>query len=300
MSLINSDRTSRRNARNGLSAMLTASLLFSAMGIAVYALGIRHPELPVMVVSFVRILVNLAVIVLPALARRRARALFGDLRSSLWLRGVFGSLALILSFASIQRIGPGEAAFLGASSGIFVALLGPSVLAQRNSRWIWLALGGSLAGLYLLLMPREGATDELGRLMALGSGLLSAIAYLMVARAGRSNPPDTVVFYFCLVAVPMHLAWFGISGFTLPQGQDTWSLLLLCGLAASGAQILMTRAYQKAPAAMVGAVGYATPVFNLAFAWAWFAKTPDSAALAGCALVLLCGVLLPFLNNREA
>ncbi|UZR29923.1 DMT family transporter [Methylococcus mesophilus] len=282
----------------GLWAMLFASLLFSVMSVSVYALGVRHPELPAMTVSFFRIIVNLAVLLLPAFVRSQVPSLLGDMRLSLWLRGLFGSLALILSFISIQRIGPGEAAFLGASSGVFVALLGPKVLAQRNSGWIWAALAGSLAGLYLLLMPRAGASDELGRLMALGSGLLSALAYLMVARAGRSNPPGTVVFYFCAVAIPMHLAWFGLSGFTMPREGEAWALLLVCGLAASGAQILMTRAYQDSPAALVGAVSYATPVFNLAFGWLWFAKVPDGTALAGCALVLLCGVLLPFLSAR--
>jgi S-adenosylmethionine uptake transporter len=279
--------------------MLLASLLFSLMSVSVYALGVRHPELPAMTVSFFRIVINLAILLFPALVRSRVPSLLGDMRLSLWLRGLFGSLALILSFISIQRIGPGEAAFLGASSGVFVALLGPKVLAQRNNGWIWAALAGSLAGLYLLLMPRAGVSDELGRLMALGSGLLSALAYLMVARAGRSNPPGTVVFYFCVVAIPIHLAWFGLAGLTLPGSAETWALLLVCGLAASGAQVLMTQAYQKSPAALVGAVGYATPVFNLVFGWLWFAKVPDGAALAGCALVLLCGVLLPFLSARS-
>ncbi|QXP91118.1 DMT family transporter [Methylococcus capsulatus] len=291
-------RSSKPRNIRGLWAMLFASLLFSVMSVSVYALGVRHPELPTMTVSFFRIIVNLAVLLLPALIRSRIPSLLGDMRPSLWLRGLFGSLALILSFISIQRIGPGEAAFLGASSGVFVALLGPKVLAQRNSGWIWAALAGSLVGLYLLMKPRADVSDELGRLMALGSGFLSALAYLMVARAGQSNPPGTVVFYFCAVAIPMHLAWFGLSGFTVPGDGEVWALLLVCGLAASGAQVLMTRAYQESPAALVSAVSYATPVFNLAFGWLWFAKAPDGTALAGCALVLLCGVLLPFLSTR--
>ncbi|MDF9392005.1 MULTISPECIES: DMT family transporter [Methylococcus] len=290
--------SSKPRTLRGLLAMLSASLLFSLMSVSVYALGVRHPELPTMTVSFFRIIINLAILLLPALIRSRVPSLLGDMRPSLWLRGLFGSLALILSFISIQRIGPGEASFLGASSGVFVALLGPKVLAQRNSGRIWAALAGSLAGLYLLLMPRADVSDELGRLMALSSGLLSALAYLMVARAGRSNPPGTVVFYFCAVAIPMHLAWFGVRGFKLPQEGDAWALLLLCGLAASGAQVLMTRAYQESPAALVSAVSYATPVFNLAFGWLLFAKVPVGTALAGCAMILFCGVLLPFLSNH--
>jgi S-adenosylmethionine uptake transporter len=280
--------------------MLCASSLFSLMSLSVYILGIRHPELPAMTVSFFRVSINLFVLILPALLLRRLPLLFGDFRISLWLRGLFGSLALILSFASIQRIGPGEATFLGASSGVFVALLGPLVLAQRNHPWTWPILFGSLAGLYLLLQPRPETHDGLGRIMALGSGLFSATAYLMVARAGRSNRPSTVVFYFCLVAMPIHVGLFLVTGFPFPRGSDTWALLLTCGLAASGAQIFMTRAYRSAPAAMVSAVGYTTPVLNLLLSIWLFAKVPDRNAWYGCSLVLLCGVLLPFLTARSA
>jgi S-adenosylmethionine uptake transporter len=223
-------------------------------------------------------------------------ALFGDKRPSLWLRGLFGTLALMLSFMAITRIGPGESAFLTATSGLFVALLGPMVLGQRNSWLMWIAILGSFAGVLLLFKPNGYHVDFLGRGMALLSGFLSALAYLMVARAGRSNSPQSVIFYFCLVALLVHVTYFVGYGFQLPKQLETWGVLLLTGILGSGAQFYMTRAYQMAPAALVSAVGYLVPVLSLFWGITLFNQLPGPNALLGALLIVLFGVLLPFLR----
>ncbi|NJD07335.1 MAG: DMT family transporter [Methylococcaceae bacterium] len=279
--------------------MTIACLLFSLMTTCVFALKLCQPDLPAMVVSLFRVLVNLAVLALPAWWRRDLAGLLGDRRPSLWLRGLFGSLALMLSFTSIQAIGPGESSFLGATSGIFVALLSPLILGQRQSLIAWLAIGGAFVGVGLMFDPHWNSEDLAGRSMALGSGLLSALAYLMVARAGRSNSPESVIFYFCLVAVLLHLAYFSIHELRLPVAADAWLVLLVGGLAASGAQHFMTRAYQLAPATLVSATGYLSPVLSLAWGIFLFAKIPAPAALSGCLLVLVSGVTLPLLSARR-
>jgi len=202
----------------------------------------------------------------------------------------------MLSFTAITRIGPGESAFLTASSGVFVALLGPLVLGQKNSWLIWLAIAGSFVGVILLFKPDEHSVDLLGRAMALVSGFLSALAYLMVAKAGRSNSPQSVIFYFCLVALMVHLAYFIGYGFQIPQRPETWGLLIITGILGSGAQLCMTRAYQAAAAALVSAVGYLAPVLSLVWGIALFSQLPGPNALLGALLILLFGVLLPFLR----
>jgi drug/metabolite transporter (DMT)-like permease len=122
----------------------------------------------------------------------------------------------------------------------------------------------------------------------------------MVARAGRSNSPETVIFYFCLVSVLLHLAYFAKLGLVWPKSPDVWILMVVGGISASIAQLFMTRAYQMAPAAQVSAVGYASPVFSLAWAVLFFDRIPDARGLLGCGMVLSCGVLLPFLTASSA
>lgn len=282
--------------KRGLLDMVLASLLFSLMNACVYAVKVVEADIPASVISFVRILSNLLVLLLPALVSRRVGDLFGDRRPSLWLRGLFGTIALMFSFAAITRIGPGESAFLSASSGVFVAVLGPLVLKQKNTWLVWMAILGSFAGVSLLFAPDGHNVDVLGRGMALLSGFLAALAYLMVARAGRSNSPQSVIFYFCLVALLVHLSYFALFGYRLPLQSLTWGLLLSAGVLGSGAQLYMTRAYQAAPAALVSAVGYLAPVLSLAWGIAFFGQLPGHYAMLGSMLILLFGVLLPFLR----
>lgn len=283
--------------RRGLWDMLIACLLFSSMNACIYGIRIIDIELPATVISFMRGLCNLMIVVLPALWHKNLRLLVGDGRPSLWLRGVFGTVALMFSFSAITRIGPGESAFLNASSGVFVALLGPWVLGQKNNVWVWLAISGSFAGILLLFKADGHVADITGRGMALMAGFLSSLAYLMVARAGRSNAPQTVIFYFCLVSLILHLAYFLAFGFSLPQQSAVWGLLLLTGLLGSGAQFYLTKAYQTAPAALVSAVGYMAPVLSLAWGVLVFGLVPGPYALLGSLLILLFGVLLPFLRR---
>jgi S-adenosylmethionine uptake transporter len=280
----------------GLLDMVLASFLFAAMAGCVFAVSQGPNPLDAPVVSFIRVTVNLGLVFLPALLSGKPGRLFGDLRPSLWLRGLFGGASLMLSFLSIQRIGPGESAFLTATSGIFVAAMGPWILGQKNNWADWLAILGAFAGLYLLMSPHNGQGDLVGRLMGVCSGFLAALAYLMVSRAGRSNQPTTIVFYFSLIGFLIHGLWFSMVGFKLPVDIRSWTLAVGAGLLGTIAQFFLTRAYQRAPAAKVSAMGFLSPVLSLWLSVSFFAVQPSARALWGCFLILLAGVFLPFVR----
>ncbi len=143
--------------------MLLACLLFYFMNTSVYAIRLFEADIPATVISFVRIISNLFILVVSALLSRKFTALFGDKRPSLWLRALFGTLALMLSFKAISGIGQGESAFLMASSGVFVALSGPLVLGQEDSWLMWLSIIGSFVGVMLSFKPDGHSVDLLGR-----------------------------------------------------------------------------------------------------------------------------------------
>jgi drug/metabolite transporter (DMT)-like permease len=282
--------------------MLTASALFAGMGALIYHVKILDSQASPLTASFVRVVVNLFFVM--ALASRNGVRqgifdLFGDKRGSLWARGLFGSLSLITLFVAIHLVGLGEASFLNAFSAIWIAILSPIVLGQPNTKLGWCAISLGLCGLYLLYQPKFGESEFIGRSIGLASGALAGTAHMMVARAGRSNSSITVVFYFCLVATMIHVAWFAATGFVCPVDSKAWFMLITAGLLASVAQILMTKAYQIAPATMISAVNYASPVFNLMIGIFIFSTVPNRRGLTGAAVVVIAGVALPFLQGRR-
>ena len=68
---------------------------------------------------------------------------------------------------------------------------------------------------------------------------------------------------------------------------------IILGMVAAGtaAQLLMTRAYQLAPAAQVGPFIYGSVAFAALFDWILFSRHPDGLSSIGTALVVGAGIL---------
>jgi drug/metabolite transporter (DMT)-like permease len=287
----------------GLLYMVTASALFAAMGGFVYQVRLWDHNASALTASFIRVVVNL--IFVCAIASRKGFGkgfldLFGDMRWSLWARGFFGTLSLMAMFTAIHKIGLGEASFLHSFNAVWIAALSPFVLGQPNSVLSWVAIVLGLTGLYFLYQPAADDGNLVGRSIALASGAFAGTAYMMIARAGRSNPPLTVVFYFSLVATIVHLVWFYVDDIIWPADVRSWLMLLASGVFASVAQIFMTKAYQSAPAAFISAVSYSSPIFSLLVSIFVFGLMPNGQSLIGASVVVLAGVILPYVQGRRA
>jgi len=286
------------NIRRGLFFQFLASVSFAVMGAFVYYAHQLAPDASSLLASFVRVVVNLILLVGTAAAAGDLASLRGDGRSSLWLRGFFGGFSLVLSFAGIQAIGVADSGFLHTTNAVFIAALSPMILGQRNSWRVWLVVAVGLCGSWLLMHPRFNDGHDLGRIFALGSGFCAAIAYMMVSRAGKSNRPSTIIFYFCLVATMIHVVLLPFAQTTWPTDPYYWGALVIAGLAASVAQWFMTRGYQNAPATLNSLMGYSSPVVSLIISCVIFAKVPDEQSLFGAAIIIICGMILPFMARE--
>ena len=265
------------------------------MGSMAYQATQVVPGMSILVPSFVRTLVNFALILLPVVLRGdQLKSLWGDGRRTLWFRGLFGSLALVCSFLGIQAIGVAENSFIHSSNVVFIALLAPWFLGQKNNVFIWLAIAGSIAGLALLFEPRFHDGAVWGRATSLASGVFAALAYLMVSRAGRSNKPQTVIFYFLIVGILIHLVLFWFVPPIFPTDLRAWMWMIGAGLSATLGQHFLTIAYTRGHAASNAIVSQMGPVLNFAAGVLFFSQVPDSRSIAGGILVVGCGMLVPF------
>lgn len=282
----------------GVGLMVGCSVLFAAMATFVSAAHHRDPTLSTLVTSAFRSGVNLLALIV--LARGDRAVLFGDGRPALWARGVLGGLSLVTYFTALAHLGVGEAAFLNQTSAVWVALLAPFFLRERTGPLVWLAVAGSLVGVALLATPRDGAGSELlGRGMGLASGLCAAGAYLTVRKAGATNKPITVVFYFTLIAAAGSVAAAVALRESVPRDPVTLALLVGAGLAATFAQLIMTEAYRVGRAGPVAAAGAAGPLFSTILGALVLGQVPDGRALVGMAVLVVSGIGLPFLATRR-
>lgn len=291
------DAASDASAR-GVGLMVGCSVLFAAMATFVSAAHQHDPGLSTLVTSAFRSGVNLVALIV--LARGDTARLFGDRRPALWGRGVLGGLSLVTYFTALAHLGVGEAAFLNQTSAVWVALLAPLFLRERTGPLVWLAVAGSLLGVALLAAPHPGEGDlTLGRGMGLASGLCAAGAYLTVRKAGATNRPITVVFYFTLIAAIGSVTGAVALGETVPRDPRTLALLVGAGLAATFAQLIMTEAYRIGRAGPVAAAGAAGPLFSTILGALVLGQIPDGRALAGMAVLVVSGIGLPLLAARR-
>ena len=272
--------------------MLGGAVLFAVMATFVGLAHRQDPTLDTLVTSAVRSSVNLGLLV--AIAGKQAPTLWGDGRRALWVRGLFGGVALMTYFASLQHLSLGEAAFLNQTAAIWVVLAAPFVLGERPSPVGILAVLGSIVGIALLAHPRAGDTDTAGRIFGLVSGVTSAGAYLSIRKASATNRPAVIVFYFTLVATVLSTGLAIANGVSLPRDPLTIAFLVASGAAATFAQLLMTQAYRLGPTAAVAAAGACGPLLNVLGGWLVLGQIPDDSAGLGMGILLVTSMVMPF------
>ncbi len=264
--------------------MLGAALLFALMSVMVKLLS--H-SLPNAMVVFLRSGLSLLVLV-PAVARRGlAQLRTAHLKEHL-VRGVVGMAAMYCFFFAIAKLGLAEALLLNYSLPLFIPLVERAWLGVPIARGIWRPLLIGMCGLVLILKPGLGLFRPAALIGMMGA-VFAAIAQVGVRRLTRSESVTKIVFYFSvcstLVALgPALLDWVTPSRQMLP-------LLLLLVAAATSAQLMMTRAYQLAPAAEVGPFIYGSVAFAALFDWIVFARHPDVLSSVGTVLVVAAGVI---------
>ena len=290
-------RLSRMNEEQiGLLFMILTSFCFVVMSALVSWGARREPVGSAFLASFVRTIVNLAVVVAYASWLKERHTLFGNLSLPLWLRGIFGSMGLITYFYSIENLGVAESSFLASTSGVWVALLGPWVLKKRNPLSAYIAIFGAMLGIFLLLSSNFTSWNWQGRVAGVLSGFFGSCAYLTISKSGKAFRPNTIVFYFCFVSLIFHLVGFAFFRFSFPTQWQTYLLFAGSGIAAALAQLCLTRGYQTAPAASAAAVSYLTTFLNCLSGVLFFDERLTGAGFLGGALIIVCGVFIPFLS----
>ena len=289
------------DARKSVIHALISATFTSLTACFVYLAKRYAPESSFLTVCLTSAGINLVYLVGHAYVWGEARLLWGDRRLELWLRGVFGAVCLLTSYASIQMIGVGDASFLAATNGIFVTFLAPLVLRQRNSIFGWLAILGAFCGIFFLSHPRVTDISSFGRLVGLSTGILGAIAYLLITRASSTNSPRVTVFYFCLISFLLNLALCAVFRPVWPDNTRAFLMMVLAGLSTIGIQHFRALAYSRVKrrgdrADLVAAATYFSPVLSFILGVVLFNNGVDSREAFGAALILGCGVILPFLK----
>jgi len=228
-------------------------------------------------------------------------------------RGMIGVTALWMWFFAIGKLPLAAGMTLNYLAPVWIAAILFSVgwwRGQNKFEWgLATAVICSFIGVVLLLRPAFHADQWFAAVVGLGSGVLSAFAYLQVKKLGQMGEPEyRVVFYFSAAGLVAGL--IGITtGADLTGGRPAeWSahsatgiaLLLSIGLTATVAQLAMTRAYRLGATLVTANLQYTGIVFASIWGILIWGDMLDWLGWFGIAVILASGSAATYYNARKA
>jgi drug/metabolite transporter (DMT)-like permease len=266
--------------------LVVSSLIFGVMAFTAKRATAR---LPGPEVAFVRFVIGLGAVGVAALTGVRLRPVnwWG-----LFLRGLFGGLAVLLYFIAISKLPVGTATLLNYTAPVFTAVFAALFLGERVSLTTGAALLLTFAGVVLVLRGHAAPGHiGLGRWEACGmaSALLSGAAVTTIRAVRRTDGSWEIFAAFCLVGV-LATAPMALRGWVTPNLVD-WLLLAAVGATSVLAQVLFIYSLRYVTAATSGVISQLTPVSALLLGVALLGEPLSLVSLLGSG-VTLAGVAL--------
>ena len=285
--------------------MLFAAFAFSLMGACV---KLASASYSISEIVMYRGLIG--VLMLFALVRHQNGTLRTTVpRAHLW-RGLVGVVSLWLWFYGIAQLPLATAVTLNYMAPIWMAaFLFCAGWWQAKNHVAWPLVGAillSFVGVILVLQPALESRQWLGAATTLVSGMVSAAAYLQVRRLGQLGEPEyRVVFYFALMNLVTGL--IGVASTAGDASVVTWhaldahgfALLLVMGVAATLAQMAMTRAYAIGNTLVVANLQYTGIIFSSVWGMLLWGDRFDWHVWLGMAVILGSGLAVTYYNTRK-
>ena len=275
-----------------ISCLTISAFLFSIMGIC-----IRYASQTVdnYTIVFFRNFVGL-MLFLPFIMKQGTSFVKTE---KLWMhtwRSLVGLAAMYGFFYAIAHLKLSNAMVFTYSSPIFIPLIAWLFLKERITKAMLMAAALGFLGVFCVAKPDQGLWNWVSAI-GIASSLLASMAFVTVRALTKTEPPERIVFYFCLIgsvlsAIPMFWVW-------RPYALKELFFLIAAGILANVSQIFMSHAYRLAPAGQIAPVNYMAIIFAGVWGFFFWQETPDFYSLFGFGLILLAIILCSPLSQRQ-
>jgi len=204
-------------------------------------------------------------------------------------------LTQFLFITSTKLTTAANSIFLQYTAPIYVVLLGYWFLGEKPSRTDWLAMLVIFAGLTLFFADKLSPEGFYGNLLAILSGVTSAIMMVSFRAQKDGNPAESNLIAFLVTAT------FGLP-FVLKETWTVNSVLILAFLGVfqiGFAFIFFTKGIKHIPALEANLIGTLEPVLNPIWVFLFYGESMGRFALVG-GLVVLGGVILSAVGSAKA
>ncbi|MCX7364241.1 MAG: DMT family transporter [Alphaproteobacteria bacterium] len=274
----------------GIYLKLASLVLFCTMDAMVKALGGTYGAFQLMLFRSAVALLPIAIIVW------RSGHLSSVHSKRPWLqvaRIIAGLGSTIGFFYVFPRMPLVDAYAISFAAPFFMVALSVPLLGEQVGWRRWTAVGVGFVGVLLMLDP-WGIEFHAMSLIVLGATFCYSLSTILVRLTSRYDQDAATLFWFAAVSSLVSLAG-AIPEWIWPTPID-WMWLILLGLLGGVAQVMVTRAWRLAPAAVLAPFDYTSIVLAVLFGYFWFREETSWMVWVGLPLVIGSGL---YILHRE-
>ena len=219
----------------------------------------------------------------------------------LFLRGFFGTVAMLLYFYTIATIPLGEAVILNKTSPFFVTILAYYLMKESINTQTIFALIIGFIGVIFIIKP-FGIEISLGHILGILGGFFAAAAYATIKKIKDIYDARVIMLSFMGVGTILPLLIFLFTPYAQFQVHTelyVWVLIALMAVLSTVSQWFLTRAYSLSKASIIGVIGYSSIPFAVGFGIMLGDSIPDMYTFLGITLIVLGGILVSKKSKKK-
>ena len=268
----------------GVLWMIFGGFAFATMGALTHELG-KHCDW--LIIAFFRMLLSFLITL--SLARGAGINPFVFNNSTLWLRSIVGSSAMLATFYALTKLPISEIAIITETRPIWVALVAGYILGETTGKKIWLSIVFGIIGVILVEHPRI-LEQNYASLVAVYAALGGAVVMICLRKLKDLDPRVIVIHFSATATIITLLTILSVrSEIDVSALENTNVIIMLLGVGVFGTigQLAMTKAFSIGEAPSVASAGFIKVGFSAFYdllIWNYVFNIPT---LIGMVLILL-------------
>jgi len=194
----------------------------------------------------------------------------------------------VLFFWALTRLPLAEAIAIAFIAPVIALYLSALMLKEQISRYSIIAAVLGMAGLAIILSGRfSGDYDEgalLGAVAVLISAILFALNLILQRQQAQLASAIEISFYQNLLVLATLLPF--APWFLSRAGYEHWLLILLAAGLVASSQMLLAKAYARAPASRLIPIEYSAFIWAALFGWLVFDERLTLTVIAGVVFII--------------
>lgn len=270
-----------------------SALLFGFSGIINVLTG-----LPAIAQNFYRFLIATVILLLIVLVNMTSLVIQ---KTDVWKIVIIGLASILTAFAvnqAVLRIDVGVAIFVMYIAPVIVALVAPYFLKEKNSIVVWLALGISVVGIYLITFPwNYSFVQRAGLIWAIISAVTFSIVILTSKFLSTRYSPVSVTFWRTALSFIFIVPFFVIAHKYAVSPEQLGLVAILSLIVSVLATITFFYGVRNISSQHASIILYLEPASAAIYAWAILHQGFSLTNVLGALLILFANIILIYKNK---